>query len=170
MIIVRSLATFQADFPDDCVEDDFNIVLVGGKNVTEAIRDILVAQGCTDAKLLYGGEHGWELTFAYEGYPLWMQVVQLDHYILVCKESPIPGDGSESVPHLKVLLMLNERLRQDGRFHDLVWYRQQDFLRGGSGADLPVARADPPLESAKSKEGFLKSFLSAFRTHPESDG
>ncbi len=169
MIIVRSLATFQADFPDDSVEDDLNIVLVGGKNVTEAIRDILVAQGCTDAKLRYGGEHGWELTFAYQGYPLWMQVTQLDHYILVCKESPGTGDGSESAPHLKVLLMLNEYLRRDGRFHDLIWYRQQDFLRSSGGSDVPVARLDPSPNSTGPKQGLLKSLLAAFRTRSEPD-
>jgi hypothetical protein len=161
MIIVRSLATFSADFPDDSVADDYDIVLCGGKNVTEAIRDILLSQGCADAKLTYGGDHGWELTFAYQGYPLWMQVVQLDYYILECKESPGIGDGSQSAPHLKVLRILNEQLRQDGRFHDLVWYRQQDYSNSIGGSDLPFERVDPPPDQPK--QGFLKAFLATFR-------
>ena len=170
MIIVRSLATFQADFPDDSVADDFDVVLCGGKNVAEAIRAILLSEGCTDDKLRYGGAHGWELTFAYRGYPLWMQIVQLDHYILNCKESPGFGDGSDSAPHLNILQMLNEKLRRDGRFRDIVWYRHQDYSGNNEGSDLPFEQVVSPPQSAKPKDGVLNSMLSAFRGRPKSDG
>jgi hypothetical protein len=164
MIVVRSMATFRADFPDDCVEDDFDIVFFGGKNVTEAIRDILVAQGCTDAKVRYGGEHGWDLNFAYQGYPLWVQVVQMDpEYLLTCKESPTMDDGSESAPHLKVLLLLNHQLRGDGRFHDLIWYRYRDYLGNRPGSETPVSQVDPSQDSEEPRQGVLKSLLSMFR-------
>jgi hypothetical protein len=166
MIIVRSLATFQADFPDDCIEDDFDIVVQGGRNVTEAIRDILVANDCTDTKLHYGGDHGWELTFVHQGYPLWMQLTRIDpEYILTCKESPGMSDGSGSPPHLKALLMLNEQLRRDERFHDLVWYRHRDYLENRPGSNLPAERVAPLSDTAKSKQGILKSLLAVFRSH-----
>ncbi len=170
MIIVRSLATFQADFPDDSVADDFDVVLCGGKNVAEAIREILLREDCADDKLRYGGAHGWELTFAYRGYPLWMQIVQLDHYILHCKESPGFGDGSGSAPHLNALKMLNEKLRQDGRFRDIVWCRHQDYSSGHGGSDMPFEQIDPPPQSAKPKDGVLNAMLSAFRARPKTDG
>ncbi len=170
MIIVRSLATFQADFPDDGVDDGSGIMLYSGKNVAEVVRDILVANDCTTPELSNDGVHGWELTFAYRGYPLWMQVVRLDHFILECKEGPRMGDGSTSAPHLKVLLMLNEELRRDGRFHDLLWYRQRDYLADRPGSELPVEQNDPSSDGAKPKQGIFKSILNALLGRPESDG
>jgi hypothetical protein len=66
------------------------------------------------------------------------------------------------------LLILNEELRRDGRFHDLLWHRKRDYLADRPGSELPVER--PSSDGAKPTQGIFKSILNALRGRPESNG
>jgi hypothetical protein len=154
MIVVRPWAEFDADFPSDMIEDEHDIVQFGGKNVAEAIGELLVGFGCVIEKLYYAGEHGWECLFLYERRSLWFQVTDMESYLFVC-EQPIWGTSPDP-RYIHALLKLNEALRQDGRFHNLGWFRSEDVLSGKAGAESPVIGDIPPL---KRKRGLLAQLL-----------
>src|SRR5262249_110704 len=56
--------------------------------------------------------------------------------------------------HLDIMLKLNDQLNQDGRFHDLAWYDNNDVEDGRNGCPLPVIGQLPP--GARSSENQRK--------------
>ena len=148
MIGIKSLAEFRADFPDDMIEEDGEIVQSGGKAVAEALGEILTGLGCAVKGVKNAGDHGWDCSFSFERYGLWFQISDLDPYLLICK----PPFGVSTEPrYLNLLIKLNDALRRDGRFHDLLWFTQTEFESGSPGSDIPViGELPPPIEGKRS--------------------
>ncbi len=87
-MMIRNLATFRADFPDDQIDDDNDIVQYGGKGVTEAIREMLVGLGYGVSEPIHAHEHGWELHIEAQERNLWCQVTDLREYMILIFDNP----------------------------------------------------------------------------------
>jgi hypothetical protein len=163
MIVVRPTAEFRADFPDDGIWGaNGEIVLCGGKNVIEAIAAIMVSIGCSVGEAEEDGEHGWVCPFAYGKLSDNLRVC-CGGFILFFEKSR--RAESKDPLFYRLLLELNDRLRADGRFHDLSWYSEQ--RRGPDGtADVPVTGDVPSLEEASKKPGLLGKLLAPLRPRP----
>jgi hypothetical protein len=162
MIVVMPLAEFRADFPDDEIWDGDTVVQVGGKNVTEAIAEILAGFGCIIEELIDDEEHGWACSFSYEGLALRFRVAGLDPYVFDCEE---PLRAHPKYPlYFHVLLKLNEQLRRDGRFHDLAWF--EDSRPGGKAFERPVIGDIPAVDEIKRRQGFFERLLAPLRVRP----
>ena len=155
MILVRRYAKFRADFPDDHIwnDDETDLVQTGGKAVAEAIGEILTGFGCTISELEDNVGHCWECSFSYEGLGLSFCVVGLEPAIFILEE-PSRARPDYAL-HLHVLLKLNERLRSDGRFHDLAWYAHDGWRTGEEGFEAPVVGDVPAVAEIKKERGFL---------------
>src|ERR1700744_1748770 len=119
-MIVKPCAEFKADFPDDQIEQNGEIVELGGRNVAEAIADIFRKLGSHIEKI-EGDYRGWWCSFTYEGLALEFQLIDLSsHYLFVLHE-PLRARPDYAL-FLHALLDLDKNLRLEGRFHDLLWY------------------------------------------------
>lgn len=131
-------ALFRADFPSDMIDEGHGEPIHGGKNVAEALGEILRSMGCTVGEPDYGGVHGWDFVFRRGRVRFWIQVSEGwgDGHVL--RWDDWPPVLSSSRAHLGLMLKLNEEMRRDGRFHDIVWYRNGDVGEARNGSPLPV--------------------------------
>jgi len=131
---------FTADFPDDCVEDNGEIVRFGGRNVAEAVRELLRGLGCDVDQPRYAGERGWEFGARRSGRRFWCQVTSFHPQFLLYFEDDPPVQAPEG--HHGLAEAFDATLRRDGRFHDLLWY-SEGFVPGvdpgGVGNESPFA-------------------------------
>jgi hypothetical protein len=137
---VRNWATFTADLPDDHIEDGPKIVQFGGKSVMEAIAAMLSGLGCAVGQVTYANEHGWELDVDFGKRRLWCQVTLIEGYLFVFEDTSFLGKllGRQDPFYLDVLTRLARELGSDPRFHDVLWFHQDDVLSDVPGAKEPV--------------------------------
>lgn len=172
---VRRCAEFMGSFPDDTVwnDDETAILQTGGKAVTEAVAGLLAEFGCLIEDVNDDLEHSWVCEFSYEGLALEFRTYSFDPYMVIFAE---PFRASPSYPlFLHVLLRLNGRMRQDGRFGHLIWYDEDRGVKA-EGADLPFDGEVPPLDEIKSwrrrrhqekRLGFLEKLLVPLKRRSE---
>jgi hypothetical protein len=138
----RPWAVFTADFPDDAVENDdgTDFVLLGSRNVAEAVRQVLRGLGCEVEEPRDAGDHGWDFGGEGSGRRFWCQITSLyPVFYLLFEDQPVgrgrPTPGGMIQP-------LNSALAQDGRFHDVLWYTRKGgpvHPPDGTGAESPMA-------------------------------
>jgi hypothetical protein len=121
----KPLAVFSADFPDDQVEDERDIVLYGGRNVAEAIRQIAIDVGCETSGFLYEGLKGWSFEAWYEGraYTCLTTSFHPRFYLII---DPGLGGRLAQTDFVAFLGAMDAALRLDSRFHDLEWHENKD--------------------------------------------
>lgn len=146
-MIVRNAATFTSDLPDDEIENDEDtgpdFIQYGGKSVIEAIAAILTRLGCVVEPPEHAHEHGWDMRFKYGKRKLWCQVTLIEGYVFIIEDmsrsfiSKIRGRHDPLF--LDILTRLAQELGQDLRFHDVLWFRNEDVFSRVPGAIEPVS-------------------------------
>lgn len=139
-MLIRPCAEFQANFPDDMIEEDGEIVQFGGRAVTETISAMLRDRGYEVTPPEHQGENGWDFNVKIQKRSIWIQISYLgDGFILnsKCYAGVIPRQLDETV-HAEVLKRLNDGLATDGRFSDVRWQLRRDLLSGTPGSETPV--------------------------------
>jgi hypothetical protein len=76
-------ATFEADFPDDTVEEHDEIVLPGGRNVAEAVGARLRANGFDATAPEQHSFYGWSFEFAVHGLRAFVLLQRSDAWLLI---------------------------------------------------------------------------------------
>lgn len=142
---VRERVELRADFPDDSIEDDRDIIQFGGRNIAEALGEILQRLGCEVSPPEYAGDHGWEFVFHTGGLRLWCQVTDMDEEAILIFQDLSGGirDGwfrprRPNPVFADLLTRVNAALALDPRFSEVLWYP----LSGSSktpGAKEPVS-------------------------------
>lgn len=170
MTILKEWALFRADFPSDMIDEGHGEPIHGGKNVAEAIGDILKGLGCTVEEPEYAGEHGWGFIFRHQRKKFWIEVSEgwgLGHALRWN-----PPIMSPYGAHLDIMLKLNEQLKQDRRFHDIVWYRNNDVGSAENGCPLPVIDERPKTHEGRAnprKPSFIEKLFAQRRSRVRSD-
>jgi hypothetical protein len=128
----KKWAVFRADaFPDDTIEDDLNILQFPGKNIAEALCEILAGVGCTDIeKPSHEGEHGWHVHFASAGRPFYCQVSRIEPETLLLFDKNYGSEGlfyRGPSRHAQLLERVQPAIAQDPRFRELTWYTQREM-------------------------------------------
>jgi hypothetical protein len=155
--MIRPWAVFSADFEDDTEEDGQSITRGGGRNVAEAIGIMLARLGCKASTPEQVGEDGWTFDVNQGGKRFWCQVTSLHPQFYLLLEDVYPKD---QLAHGNLLVDLDEGLRTDPRFHDLLWYLREDGLdfppEGGGAASplgilaMPEARPEKEVANERS--------------------
>jgi hypothetical protein len=121
-------AEFEADFPDDTVEE-FDIVEFPGRNVVEAISEILERAGYTCEPPFFGG-FAWEahVRFMKRSMVFGVHTFEPGEFHLFAKDaSPLdrwlPSAKRTFVEYLR---MLGRELGGDARFRKLRWFSDKD--------------------------------------------
>lgn len=137
---IRPCAEFSADFPDDMIEEDGQIVQFGGRGVAEAIASMLQGLGYEVSVPEHQHEHGWDFDVKVQKDRVWMQVSDLGDFILSTEYFPSFGlfkKPSDIYPQL--LTRLNGELAADPRFSSIRWQFLRDVDSGAPGAKDPVS-------------------------------
>jgi hypothetical protein len=145
-MIVRTLLTCKTDLPDDAIEteDGMDFVFWGGRNVVEAITDLLRGLGWTPEDPIDLQERGWDMdaTSGDASVSLRVQVVPELVIVIFTDEAPKytwyfkrkpPGPGFTGL-----LTGFDKALKADSRFSDLLWFTDQGYRRDEPGAPEPV--------------------------------
>lgn len=126
MVMVRPVLQFRTDLPDDCIEDENDIIQFPGKGVTEVIRDMLMRLGHEVSEPIEAGPAGWELNINAAGYRFWIRVSLIDDEENYISTSEVTyGFPVNHLSYQLFLRQLDSELRQDGRFHLIGWFRDQ---------------------------------------------
>jgi hypothetical protein len=149
---IRPLAICTADFPDDSVEteDGKGFLDHGGRNVAEALGEILSRLGCTTSPPWNAGMYGWRFDGDFHGRTFMCQVSSIPpefylHFEGVLFRQTVSPGGQPPVAEL--IVDFNSELARDGRFHDVLWYphvRGAVRLEEGVGDANPLATAPAP--------------------------
>lgn len=132
---IRGIAEIIADFPDDQVEEGDEVVLFGGRNVAEAIGEILTGLEYSVSPPVHRYEHGWDFKVTSEGKRVWMQVSYLGEQDYVLATDFIPKLGlfvSKKPIYAEMLDRLNKALAGDHRFKSVAWVHR------GDATDMPA--------------------------------
>jgi hypothetical protein len=163
MIAIRPWAEFGGDFPDDQVEDETGIVRFGGKNVSEAIAEILRSFGCEVSAPMYAGDHGWELEIEFRRAAIWAQITSLFpvYNALFTDWPPIFFSKNNNLIYVNFLTRVNAALATDCRFHDISWHEYDQSGFGNVGADAPVVGQVPEIDGVVGRRGLLRTVVRA---------
>ena len=131
---IRPHLKMHADFPDDCVEDDEDIILFPGRNIAEALRDALGARGYRVSEPMHAGEHGWELEAYQDRLRRWIQITQLGDECIVMTRNMASWLRPDLPAFRRFLSDLQAVLEADPRFSRIGWLTK-DF----SYTDAPPA-------------------------------
>nr|MEA2798018.1 hypothetical protein [Phenylobacterium sp.] len=126
---VKPWAVFFADFPDDQIENEREIVIFGGRNVALAIGEILARLGCEVSTPEYGGERGWEFGATFEGQRFWCLVSSFRPAFFMNFEGPsifLSSPRRDQPGYVAIAQRLSDALAQDPRFHDIQWYSREE--------------------------------------------
>lgn len=135
---IRSRAEIVADFPDDSIEDDDDIIQFGGRGLAEAIVEMLRRLGYEVSTPEHRDEHGWDFTVRSNRKKVWMQVTDLrTEYVLSTDYIwSLRAFLSKEQMYAPLLRRLNQEFARDPRFKNVSWYGA--YEPGGRGAANPV--------------------------------
>lgn len=135
---IRSTAEIVADFPDDSIEDDHDIIQFGGRGIAEAIAEMLRRLGYEVSTPEHQQEHGWDFTVKSRRKKVRMQVTHLEpEYILSTKYIPsFRAFFSKEQMYAPLLKRLNAEFANDPRFKSVKWFAS--YGSEAQGAVEPV--------------------------------
>lgn len=137
--MIRPSAEFQADFPDDQIEDEFDIIRFSGRGVAEAIVSMLRGLGYDTSTPEHQQENGWGFEVKSKPERVWMQISDQGDVFVLSTEYNSGRFFSEKGPlHAEVLTRLNGELAKDPRFRNVKWQALKDVLSEAPGAKTPV--------------------------------
>jgi len=141
MVKIYPSAEFDADFPDDMVEEDGEIALFPGRNVAEAIVDLLRRAGLTPGEPTHQGEHGWAFDTKFKERALWIQVTTFEdqHFYMDTEDTTFMSRflRAPKAAYVEFLVVLNREINADSRFRNLTWFAAKDLKRN-NGMATPV--------------------------------
>lgn len=137
---VRRWVLFDSDLPYDAIEGETNFIQWPGKNVAEAIMEILVRLGCTRVDMVTLDEAGYEVGFRAGKRPYGARVTVIDNYTVGFIKYAWLDDlfGRFRPEYLNVLEQVNAELNGDDRFHNVRWFKDDELFTGIEGAKSPI--------------------------------
>ncbi len=138
---LRSAAKIHADFPDDMVEEDGEIVQFGGKGIAAAVAEALKRAGYEPSVPEHAGLHGWDFVVTVGKREFCVQLCDLDefYYLTTYDTSALGWFGKKNTPEYAQLLRdLAGELPHDSRFREVEWHFLEELDSGRPGANDPV--------------------------------
>jgi hypothetical protein len=142
---LMTCAKFWAAFPDDCIEEDGDIVLFPGQVVAQAMADILTGFGFKVTSPEHQAEHGWDFDVHTQSERIWFQVCafnydELGHECWLCTKchGNLFRPWKKREAYADVLTRLNAAMVDDPRFTKIRWMRLNEVPADVPGSSTPV--------------------------------
>jgi len=141
--MIRTFATFEADFPEDASWDEAGIPIVpGGNAITDTIRQGMVERVASFSAVRQQGFYGWAFDFSIDA-SQFLCIVQFPGPWLITCEPKMSTfrkfwRGRSDDDLAVAVTVLYEILSSDQRFTNVQWFTREDYECGAStGADRP---------------------------------
>ncbi len=142
----RTVATFDAAFPDDAEWDEHgNLLIPGGRAVTEALHDALVAIGSHCTPVVQHSFYGWKFDIECKGtrFTYIVQSFENDQWLLICNPRIRALRRLFSQPSDDIIApgstTMHTVLTSNNCFSNVRWYNREQFEKGGgTGAATPT--------------------------------
>jgi hypothetical protein len=137
---IRRYAQLESDLPYDGVEDERDFVVYPGKNIAEAVGEVLARQGCTIYPMLCLDEQGWEFDFVYRKLRLVCRTTMIEDYLVLFYDpSWFRGIFKRTHPgFVDILRKVGDAMAQDSRFRNVRWFDDEHVLGDEPGAAGPA--------------------------------
>ena len=137
---IKPWAELQSSVPYDGVEEENDWVVYPGRNVAEAIQDVLGKLGASLEPIECLEHRGWEFGFKYGKVGLVCRATMIDDYLVgFADPSFIREMLKRTHPDFVALLRrLGDALDEDSRFSDIRWFAPDEVMTGVPGAARPV--------------------------------
>lgn len=137
--MLRTKVEFSSSLPDDSIEDGHNFVVLPGKNVAEALRELLAGLGCDVEPVEGAGDHGWDFRFRRGEGRFYCELTIIDG---VVAQFDNVGARASSAPRqaefAELLAEFNAALEADARFHQIGWFTADEVTSQQAGAISPT--------------------------------
>lgn len=140
MVRVYPNAEFEADFPNDQVDEDGRVAIFPGRNVSEAIAELVRGAGVKADEPEHQHEHGWAFVAKYESRSIWVEICTFEdqQFHMYAKYGGLLGFlPSTKRAHREFLTLLSRVLNGDPRFRNVVWFSNRDD-RHDFGSPVPI--------------------------------
>ena len=142
---LRTYTTFEADFPDDAeFTENGDIKHPGGLKIARVLGELLESRGLKVSAPKQHSFYGWAFVVRDHNYSFWFLLQFPGPWLLLSQNRTSWIQRLfRSKPlsqHRRTLEILNESLRQDGRFRNIQWYHKQYYEQGKgrlSGEKIP---------------------------------
>jgi hypothetical protein len=143
---VRTLTTFHTDLPDDAVEtaDGMDFIQWPGRNVVQAIADMLKAIGWTPEDPLDLEERGWDLDARCGDRMISLRIEVPEEVIMnITDRTPDRTWYFKRKPpgpvFVNMLVGLDAAMKADGRFRNILWFTPEGYdSQTETGSPVPV--------------------------------
>jgi uncharacterized RDD family membrane protein YckC len=136
--MLRTKAEFSSSLPDDSVEDERGFVVLPGKNVAEALSELLAGIGCEVEPVGGAGDHGWDLHFRRGEGRFYCELSIIDGGVAQFENMGVRASSARSqAAFAELLTELSSALHADGRFHQIGWFTRAEVTSQQAGAGSP---------------------------------
>lgn len=122
-------AEFDADFPNDAIEEDGDITVFAGQNVAKAIAEIMRRAGF-EPDAPWNEENGWGFHTNFKKRPIWIGVSSFEdeHFHMFVEDASFMDRfmGYAKKAHREFLVVLSRELQADPRFRNITWFADRD--------------------------------------------
>jgi len=120
---IRPVAIVKADFPDDSIEDEFDIIQFPGRGIATALAEILRRAGYVVTEPEHQHEHGWDFYADLGKRKFWFQAqVADDCYVHSAIQNWFSFRKINKQAYAAALATLNSGMKADPRFQEVLWY------------------------------------------------
>lgn len=143
----KGYAELVTNLPDDVAEEDDEITVYPGRNVAEALADIIRAAGYDVGAPEDRGIRGWDLNIRVGGKRIWLEVQGIDPQEFILQTEAKVGllkrlFGVDLGYYAEFLTKLNDGLQGDSRFGKAKWYALRNNMPSGRAAKDPLKVMD----------------------------
>ena len=121
---VRRWVQCGTSLPDDGIEDELDIIQPSGKNVAEAMFDILLSLGCKgDLQVYRLGDDRWEFVCRYGPIKIHCIVAIIFDCVVIFRDDSLFRSWFKTVhpQYLELLKKIADALPKDERFSNVRW-------------------------------------------------
>ncbi|MCI0632221.1 MAG: hypothetical protein L0Y44_16380 [Phycisphaerales bacterium] len=135
----RPFSTFKADFPDDSIEQDDEIVVPAGRNIMEAICLQLKQLGHDAQAPSQHSFYGWSSQFAVGQLKVWLVLQFPDPWLLIAEArgNLLSGRKAKADALQKGVEAIAAALAKEPRIGEVCWMTQEAY-ESSQGAKAPT--------------------------------
>jgi len=137
---LRTKAEFSSRLPDDAIEDEHDFVVLPGRNVAEALRELLAELDCEVKPVADAGDHGWMFDARRGDVEFYCELTIIGGVVAQFVEMSF---RAPTAAFAELLIELSYVLQADARFYQLGWFTAEEVTLGCMGASSPTGVYNP---------------------------
>jgi hypothetical protein len=126
---IESYVVFRAEFPDDSMEANREIITPAGRNIMQAICRHISSTGATTTQPRPHSFYGWTAEFQIGKVTIWMLLQQTGPWLLIieARASWLTGGKTKADALRQGIAIVGNALSAESRIQELRWMTKEKF-------------------------------------------